>query len=190
MGDTCTRGCRFCSVKTARQPAPLDPNEPFNTAKAIADWGLDYVVLTSVDRDGDVLQNNQFYFCVESNRLCTLAQDRECCSSLHLDRYFWRRCRAHRQDSLHPQGKVETLIPSWHTSVFFSVSLLNGITIPWNLNASSCRSPQMLVECLTPDFRGDLAAVEKVALSGLDVYAHNVETVRELQRYFWKIINY
>lgn len=53
MGDTCTRGCRFCSVKTARQPPPLDPNEPFNTAKAIGDWGLDYVVLTSVDRDGD-----------------------------------------------------------------------------------------------------------------------------------------
>lgn len=39
------------------------------------------------------------------------------------------------------------------------------------------------MECLTPDFRGDLAAVERVALSGLDVYAHNVETVRELQRY-------
>lgn len=40
-----------------------------------------------------------------------------------------------------------------------------------------------MVECLTPDFRGDLIAVEKIALSGLDVYAHNVETVRELQRY-------
>uniref|UniRef100_A0A4W6BVP9 lipoyl synthase n=1 Tax=Lates calcarifer TaxID=8187 RepID=A0A4W6BVP9_LATCA len=45
------------------------------------------------------------------------------------------------------------------------------------------RKPQILVECLTPDFRGDLAAVEKIALSGLDVYAHNVETVRELQRH-------
>lgn len=44
------------------------------------------------------------------------------------------------------------------------------------------REPRILVECLTPDFRGDLAAVEKIALSGLDVYAHNVETVRELQR--------
>jgi len=53
MGDTCTRGCRFCSIKTARQPPPLDPNEPYNTAKAIAAWGLDYVVLTSVDRDGN-----------------------------------------------------------------------------------------------------------------------------------------
>ncbi|NXL81473.1 LIAS protein, partial [Leptocoma aspasia] len=51
MGDTCTRGCRFCSVKTAKNPPPLDPQEPYNTAKAIAEWGLDYVVLTSVDRD-------------------------------------------------------------------------------------------------------------------------------------------
>uniref|UniRef100_A0A803VBD0 lipoyl synthase n=1 Tax=Ficedula albicollis TaxID=59894 RepID=A0A803VBD0_FICAL len=44
------------------------------------------------------------------------------------------------------------------------------------------RNPKILVECLTPDFRGDLKAVEKVALSGLDVYAHNVETVPALQR--------
>lgn len=51
MGDTCTRGCRFCSVKTARAPPPLDPDEPKNTATAIASWGLDYIVLTSVDRD-------------------------------------------------------------------------------------------------------------------------------------------
>ena len=52
MGDTCTRGCRFCSVKTARYPPPLDPDEPKNTAEAIAEWNLTYVVLTSVDRDG------------------------------------------------------------------------------------------------------------------------------------------
>ncbi|KAG7206569.1 hypothetical protein KM043_000255 [Ampulex compressa] len=51
MGDTCTRGCRFCSVKTARAPPPLDPEEPKNTATAIADWKVDYIVLTSVDRD-------------------------------------------------------------------------------------------------------------------------------------------
>ena len=51
MGDTCTRGCRFCSVKTARNPPPLDPDEPVKTAEAVASWGLDYIVLTSVDRD-------------------------------------------------------------------------------------------------------------------------------------------
>ncbi|XP_071779333.1 lipoyl synthase, mitochondrial [Centroberyx gerrardi] len=115
MGDTCTRGCRFCSVKTARQPSPLDPDEPYNTAKAIAAWGLDYVVLTSVDRD-DIADGGAKHFAK-------------------------------------------------------TVSNLKE------------RSPQILVECLTPDFRGDLTAVEKIALSGLDVYAHNVETVRELQRH-------
>lgn len=39
----------------------------------------------------------------------------------------------------------------------------------------------MLVECLTPDFRGDLAAVHHLASSGLDVYAHNIETIDRLQ---------
>ena len=43
------------------------------------------------------------------------------------------------------------------------------------------RVPQVIVECLTPDFRGDMDAVRQVALSGLDVYAHNIETVRQLQ---------
>lgn len=52
MGDTCTRGCRFCSVKTSKSPPPLDPHEPEHTAEAISRWGLGYVVLTSVDRDG------------------------------------------------------------------------------------------------------------------------------------------
>ena len=51
MGDTCTRGCRFCSIKTSRAPPPLDPHEPENTAEAISRWGLGYIVLTSVDRD-------------------------------------------------------------------------------------------------------------------------------------------
>ena len=51
MGDTCTRGCRFCAVKTSKAPPPLDAAEPANVAKAVAEWGLDYVVLTSVDRD-------------------------------------------------------------------------------------------------------------------------------------------
>jgi lipoic acid synthetase len=61
MGDECTRGCRFCSVKTNRAPKPLDPMEPENTAEAISRWGLDYVVLTSVDRD-DLLDGGAHHF--------------------------------------------------------------------------------------------------------------------------------
>ena len=52
MGDTCTRACRFCSVKTSKSPRALDPEEPYNTAKAVIEWAVDYIVLTSVDRDG------------------------------------------------------------------------------------------------------------------------------------------
>lgn len=114
MGDTCTRGCRFCSVKTSRKPPPLDTNEPDKVANAIAKWGLDYVVLTSVDRDD-------------------------------LD----------DQGSNHFRKVVQKL---------------------------KQRSESLLVEALTPDFRGELGLVENVATSGLDVYAHNVETVERLQR--------
>lgn len=51
MGDTCTRGCRFCNVKTAKKPGDLDPLEPFQVAKSLKDMGLEYVVITTVDRD-------------------------------------------------------------------------------------------------------------------------------------------
>lgn len=51
MGDLCTRGCRFCAVKTAKQGARLDPEEPRKISESIALMKLDYVVITSVDRD-------------------------------------------------------------------------------------------------------------------------------------------
>src|SRR5512132_975628 len=50
MGDKCTRRCPFCDVGHGR-PDPLDPNEPENLAKTIAALRLNYVVITSVDRD-------------------------------------------------------------------------------------------------------------------------------------------
>lgn len=50
MGDRCTRRCHFCSV-TTKKPLALDENEPFALAEAVKDMGLDYVVITSVDRD-------------------------------------------------------------------------------------------------------------------------------------------
>jgi lipoate synthase len=113
LGDTCTRGCRFCAVNTARTPPPADPEEPVNTARAIAAWDLGYVVLTSVDRD-DMADGGAEHFARTVRTLKEL-------------------------------------------------------------------KPQLLVECLTPDFRGDLAAVAHLARSGLDVFAHNVETVARLQ---------
>ncbi|OAQ67214.1 lipoyl synthase, mitochondrial [Pochonia chlamydosporia 170] len=115
MGDTCTRGCRFCSVKTNRAPAPLDPHEPEHTAEALARWGLGYVVLTSVDRD-DLADGGA--------------------------RHFAETIRKIKQ-----------------------------------------KRSSLLVEALTGDFMGDLDMVKIVAESGLDVYAHNVETVEALTPY-------
>ncbi|OTF79291.1 lipoyl synthase, mitochondrial-like protein, partial [Euroglyphus maynei] len=115
MGDTCTRGCRFCSVKTARKPPPVDPDEPINTAQAIVAWNLDYVVLTSVDRD-DMPDGGAEHFARTVREIKRL-------------------------------------------------------------------SSNLLVECLTPDFRGQHDNIRTVALSGLDVYAHNIEVVRDYQKF-------
>jgi lipoic acid synthetase len=114
MGDTCTRGCSFCSVKTSRAPPPLDPDEPEKVATAIAKWGLDYVVLTSVDRDDLPDQGSQHF----RNVITRLKE----------------------------------------------------------------KSPKLLVEALTPDFQGNEKLIEQVATSGLDVYAHNIETVERLTK--------
>lgn len=50
MGDTCTRACSFCNVITGK-PGPLDSDEPRRVAEAVAQMGLEHVVITSVDRD-------------------------------------------------------------------------------------------------------------------------------------------
>ena len=50
LGDTCTRACAFCNIKTG-MPAHPDPDEPDNVAIAVGEMGLEHVVITSVDRD-------------------------------------------------------------------------------------------------------------------------------------------
>ncbi|KAJ4373801.1 hypothetical protein N0V83_002540 [Neocucurbitaria cava] len=112
MGDTCTRGCRFCSVKTSKAPPPLDPHEPENTAEALRRWGLGYVVLTAVDRD-DLADGG----------------------ARHV---------------------AETIMKIKQ------------------------KAPTMLVEALVGDHGGDMDMVKVVAKSGLDVFAHNIETVEAL----------
>jgi len=51
MGDTCTRACRFCAVDTGNPRGWLDPQEPEHCAESVEIMGLNYIVLTSVDRD-------------------------------------------------------------------------------------------------------------------------------------------
>lgn len=50
LGDTCTRSCSFCAIKTGR-PNPINPNEPMDVAKSVLEMGLKHAVITSVDRD-------------------------------------------------------------------------------------------------------------------------------------------
>ncbi|MFC3153156.1 lipoyl synthase [Litoribrevibacter euphylliae] len=68
MGDICTRRCPFCDVAHGR-PNPLDENEPTHLAEAIADMGLRYVVITSVDRD-DLRDGGAGHFvaCIDETR--------------------------------------------------------------------------------------------------------------------------
>lgn len=114
MGEVCTRGCRFCNVKTGNPKGKLDLEEPQKVSYAISKMGLDYVVLTSVDRD-DLPDEGSGHF-------------------------------------------AET------------VSLLKKSV------------PDLIVEVLTPDFKGNEAYIAKIVDAGPDVFAHNVETVERLQK--------
>ena len=51
LGDTCTRGCKFCNIKTGFPGKKIDENEPYKIANAVKKWGLGYIVVTSVNRD-------------------------------------------------------------------------------------------------------------------------------------------
>ncbi len=114
MGDVCTRGCRFCHVKSGNPKGILDLDEPVKVASAVAELGLTYLVLTSVDRD-DL-----------------------------------------------PDGGADHFART--------------------VEAIKLRAPSTLVEVLVPDFQGDDAALARIASSGADVIAHNVETVERLQQ--------
>jgi len=68
LGDTCTRACAFCNVKTGL-PKAVDPQEPKNLAELVVAMGLEHVVITSVDRD-DLADGGAFQFvrCIEAIR--------------------------------------------------------------------------------------------------------------------------
>ena len=112
MGKICTRACRFCSVDTGNPKGWLDPYEPINTARTVQFMNLDYVVLTSVDRD-----------------------DLDDGGSSHI---------------------AKTVI---------EIRSMN---------------PEITIEVLSPDFKGDLFYLDAIIESGLDVYSHNIETVERL----------
>ena len=112
MGDMCTRGCRFCNVKTGNPKGVLDEKEPEKVAFTVSKLGLKYIVLTSVDRD-DLPDEGAEHF-----------------------------------------AKTISYIKK--------------------------RSPELIVEVLTPDFSGKEDLVKKIVDVTPDVFAHNIETVQRL----------
>ena len=114
MGEVCTRGCKFCHIKTGNPKGKLDPLEPEKVAYSIAQMDLHYVVITSVDRD-DLPDQGSNHFARTIRTIKKLA-------------------------------------------------------------------PELIVEILTPDFRGDRECINTVVDAGPDVFAHNVETVERLQK--------
>ena len=114
MGDTCTRACKFCAIKTAFPAPPLDIDEPRKLAEALSKMKLDYAVITSVDRD-DLIDQGSLHFAA-------------CIAEI------------------------------------------------------KSRMPEMIVEVLIPDFRGKDNLIQNIVDAKPDVIAHNVETVKSLQR--------
>jgi len=113
LGDVCTRGCRFCAIKTRKEGIPVDQNEPLKIANSAKEMGLNYVVITSVDRD-DLPDGGAGHFA----------------------------------------KTIETVRKSSDNKI--------------------------MVEILTPDFRGDREAVALLVKAQPTVFAHNIETVRRL----------
>lgn len=114
LGDTCTRGCKFCAVKTGNPKGEIDEFEPEKIAHTVSNMDLSYIVLTSVDRD-DLPDQGVGHF-------------------------------------------VKTV------------------------ELTKAMKPEMLIEVLTPDWRGDDKCIAEMAASGADVLAHNVETIERMQR--------
>jgi lipoic acid synthetase len=113
LGNVCTRSCGFCDVQTGK-PNAVDEDEPRRVAESLQGLGLNYVVITSVDRDD--LEDGGAGIWAE-----TIRQTREAC-------------------------------------------------------------PDLGIEVLTPDFKGDMEDVMTVVDAGPDCFAHNIETVEELHR--------
>ena len=114
LGEVCTRGCKFCAVKTGNPRGKVDDLEPEKVGYSISQMDLEYVVLTSVDRD-DLPDQGANHF---ARTIKTIKQF----------------------------------------------------------------SPKLIVEVLTPDFRGDRTLVDIITDAKPDVFAHNVETVERLQK--------
>jgi lipoic acid synthetase len=94
MGDTCTRACAFCNVRTGK-PGALDAGEPVRVAAAVAALGLAHVVVTSVDRD-DLADGGAAHFAA------TISAIREACPATSIE--------VLTPDFLRKEGAIEVVV--------------------------------------------------------------------------------
>ena len=171
MGDICTRRCPFCDVAHGK-PKPLDKNEPTELAQAIKEMGLQYVVITSVDRD-DLKDSGaqHFAYCIAETR------------------------------RLNPQTKIEVLVPDFRGRMDIALNILQesspdvfnhnletvprlykkarpGASYEWSLDLLKkykAREPEVVTKSgLMLGLGEDIAEVESVLR---DLKSHNVDMV-------------
>ena len=156
MGNVCTRNCRFCNISTDR-PKPLDENEPKHVAKAIQELNLKYAVITSVTRD-DLPDGGAEHFA-------------KCIKEI-------REAKSERQKAKEDPANL-SLRASEESSV-----IQENTPHPNPLPQGAREMFQIKIEILTPDFKGNTDAIDKIIKSDYppDVFNHNIETVPRLYK--------
>ena len=177
LGDTCTRGCRFCAVNTSQAPPPPDPLEPEHTAQ-VGGRGCGAGLHAASSKAGLLA--------------AVLITNLE--SILQLARVRWLQQGLPASSCVHPlpcpfHHPLLQAVADWGVGyvVLTSVDrddLPDGGAEHFAKTVRTLKAlkPSILIECLTPDFRGDTQAARHLASSGLDVFAHNIETVDRLQK--------
>jgi lipoyl synthase len=162
LGDICTRGCHFCSVRHG-MPQAVDPDEPRRVAEAARQLGLRHVVITCVTRD-DLPDGGAEHFCR------TIAEVR-------------RRGAESRATAGLSGSEGDSEAASEELSLTLALSRRErGPNTALTLALSRReRGPDMpTIEVLPSDFAGNMAAVDRLIAAAPEVYNHNTETVPRL----------
>jgi lipoate synthase len=163
-------------------------------AEAVTQWGVDYIVLTSVDRD-DIPDGGAQHFAHTVELLkrkkpellveCIVSDFQASPTSVEMLTMSGLDVYAHNVETVERLQKVRSSKLFWGCNVVcrFASDLMACLQhFAHTVELLKCKKPELLVECIVSDFQASPTSVEMLAVSGLDVYAHNVETVERLQK--------
>ena len=193
MGDICTRRCPFCDVGHGR-PDPLNADEPRDLAKTIAAMRLNYVVITSVDRD-DLRDGGAQHFvdCIRETRAASPGIRIEILTPDFRGKGRMERAleilRASPPDADEPLSLARTIADMGLKYVVITSVDRDDLRDGGAQHFVECiretraASPQTTIEVLVPDFRGRMEiALDIFDQAPPDVMNHNLETVPRLYR--------